>query len=166
MDRKNLVDAVKKLNKLSLTDNIDVKNKEEELKENFMISIESIIDNGGESDIPEELIIIYNKLSEEYEQNKNKKETKEMEKKEENKEEVKKETKPKKEEVKKETKPKKEEVKKETKPKKESRPQVLRKKMQSIKSLDKLLLDEELLVVYNNHKSWIKNDYNKIISEK
>jgi hypothetical protein len=155
MDRKNLVDAVKKLNKLSLTDNIDVKNKEEELKENFMISIESIIDNGGESDIPEELIIIYNKLSEEYEQNKNKKETKEMEKKEENKEEVKKETKPKKEEVK-----------KETKPKKESRPQVLRKKMQSIKSLDKLLLDEELLVVYNNHKSWIKNDYNKIISEK
>ncbi len=169
MDRKNLVDAIKKLNQLNLTKSIDIKNKEEELKESYMENIEAIVDNGGESDIPENLIIIYNELSDEYEQNKNKKGDKEMSKKEETKEEVKEVAKKEVKEVAKKEMAKKEVAKKEKvekEIKKESRPQALKRKMQSIKSLDKLLLDEELLAIYDNHKNWITNDYNKIVAAK
>jgi hypothetical protein len=65
MDRKSIVNAVKELNKLHLAESIDVKSKEGDLIENFMLTIESIMDEGKQSDIPENLAIIYNELAEE-----------------------------------------------------------------------------------------------------
>ena len=54
MDRKTLVDVVKKLNETELTDPIDVKVKEEELKELFGQAVDSVLDNDEYGDTEDE----------------------------------------------------------------------------------------------------------------
>jgi len=70
MDRKKLVAVVKKLNEAELADPVDVKVKEEELKELFGQAVDSVLDNEeyGETDeerqqkLPEEVRAAYKEL--------------------------------------------------------------------------------------------------------
>lgn len=66
MDRKTLVSAVRIFNKEKLVDEVDVKVKEEALKESFMQAVEKVLDAGQEEQIPEESAKVYNILSKEF----------------------------------------------------------------------------------------------------
>ncbi len=122
MDRQKLVAVVKKLNEEEIVDPIDVKVKEEELKELFGQAVDSVLDNKEfgateeerQKKLPEEVRAAYKELFlEEEKETPSKEVKKEVAKKETAKKETAKKEKSKKETGKKET-PKKETPKKET----------------------------------------------------
>jgi len=154
MEKKKIEEAAKALNESGLA-SIKVRTvavKEAILREQFMSAVESVPQE-DEGELPEIVGITYNALVDEEEKNitTNKSETKE---------DVKVELKETKE---KSIKPVKTISKsKEVKEKVESRPAMLKRKIAANATLEDLLQDPELLEKYNNHKSWIKNDFNKI----
>jgi len=158
MEKKKIEEAAKALNKSGLA-SIKVRTvavKEAILREQFMSAVESVPQE-DEGELPEIVGITYNALVDEEEENIT---ANKLEIKEETKEDVKVELKETKE---KSIKPVKTISKsKEVKEKVESRPAMLKRKIAANATLEDLLQDPELLEKYNNHKSWIKNDFNKI----
>lgn len=157
MEKKKIEEAAKALNASGLAA-FKVKTvaiKEDALKEQFMSAVESVSQE-NEGNLPEIVGTTYNTLVDEEENIT----TNKLEIKEETKEDVKVELKETKE---KSIKPVKTISKsKEVKEKVESRPAMLKRKIAANATLEDLLQDPELLEKYNNHKSWIKNDFNKI----
>ena len=140
--KEQVLEAIELLNAAEIGIKIKTaRAKEEDLRENFLATIDELLEAKKQKSIPEKAAEIYNALVEE-----------ENEKVAEAEVETPKE---------KAVKAPKEKV----EGKKESRPQALKRKMETIPELEDLLNDKELLTIYNGRKVWIRNDFNKLLKK-
>lgn len=149
--KEQVLEAIELLNAAEIGIKIKTaRAKEEDLRENFLATVDELLEAKKQKSIPEKVAVIYNALVEE--------ENEKTEEAEAPKEKAVKASKEKKEKVVKEPKEK-------TEGKKESRPQALKRKMETIPELEDLLNDKELLAIYNGRKAWIRNDFNKLLKK-
>jgi hypothetical protein len=154
--KEQVLEAIELLNAAEIGIKIKTaRAKEEDLRENFLATVDELLEAKKQKSIPEKVAVIYNALVEE--------ENEKAEEAEAPKEKAVKAPKEKKEKAVKEPKEKAVKAPKEkTEGKKESRPQALKRKMETIPELEDLLNDKELLTIYNGRKAWIRNDFNKL----
>lgn len=157
--KEQVLEAIELLNAAEIGIKIKTaRAKEEDLRENFLATVDELLEAKKQKSIPEKVAVIYNALVEE--------ENEKTEEAEAPKEKAVKAPKEKKEKAVKEPKEKAVKAPKEkTEGKKESRPQALKRKMETIPELEDLLNDKELLTIYNGRKAWIRNDFNKLLKK-
>lgn len=157
--KEQVLEAIELLNAAEIGIKIKTaRAKEEDLRENFLATVDELLEAKKQKSIPEKVAVIYNALVEE--------ENEKAEEAEATKEKAVKAPKEKKEKAVKEPKEKAVKAPKEkTEGKKESRPQALKRKMETIPELEDLLNDKELLTIYNGRKAWIRNDFNKLLKK-
>jgi hypothetical protein len=157
--KEQVLEAIELLNAAEIGIKIKTaRAKEEDLRENFLATVDELLEAKKQKSIPEKVAVIYNALVEE--------ENEKAEEAEAPKEKAVKAPKEKKEKAVKEPKEKAVKAPKEkTEGKKESRPQALKRKMETIPELEDLLNDKELLTIYNGRKAWIRNDFNKLLKK-
>lgn len=149
--KEQVLEAIELLNAAEIGIKIKTaRAKEEDLRENFLATVDELLEAKKQKSIPEKVAVIYNALVEE--------ENEKAEEVEATKEKKEKAPKEKKEKAVKAPKEK-------TEGKKESRPQALKRKMETIPELEDLLNDKELLTIYNGRKAWIRNDFNKLLKK-
>jgi hypothetical protein len=161
--KEQVLEAIELLNAAEIGIKIKTaRAKEEDLRENFLATIDELLEAKKQKSIPEKAAEIYNALVEE----ENEKVAEAEAEVEAPKKKAVKEPKEKKEKAAKEPKEKAVKAPKEkVEGKKESRPQALKRKMETIPELEDLLNDKELLTIYNGRKAWIRNDFNKLLKK-
>lgn len=161
--KEQVLEAIELLNAAEIGIKIKTaRAKEEDLRENFLATVDELLEAKKQKSIPEKVAVIYNALVEE----ENEKVAEAEAEVEAPKKKAVKEPKEKKEKAAKEPKEKAVKAPKEkVEGKKESRPQALKRKMETIPELEDLLNDKELLTIYNGRKAWIRNDFNKLLKK-